>query len=492
MGDIFTKKKPEEPESAELTEGKIKALENSIRIFIDEQEENIKLLFNDKNLKEQKIDYIIDANDKLIKGNRNPLQCNTDYAIQWSIQGNNEINSTKCHLTFFNIGGLLGANGFLYSICQFYYFFSKIPNENRNKTDVIEDIEMCLKLIDEGEISKLNFKWRTNINKEILNNLRLAKDFLLNLFHEKITNELFETSNNKLIQKIMRRCPSFRQNGVSKLFLHIFYFLTCQLSEREREEEYLKEKNAINRYHLPRILLKQINLNFFAENNVFILASDDDTVPLKNFGVAFMGKHIPGLGEFHRARRLIENEIDGFMTNNSNNNNKNLYNFYYNKIKEIKSFFDKNKDNINNINKGMNHNNTYYIDELAKEIESLNLSHLNEGVVDKIEEDILTERTTSYTHSNYLNEANNHENVGSVANCSRIANNYFKSERNIFKEVEENMGACRAYEMKRIIERDLNNNNINYKERISVDTYDQDVSQNNSNDEKEDYLLSPA
>ena len=69
-------------------------------------------------------------------------------------------------------------------------------------------------------------------------------------------------------------------------------------------------------------------MDFFSQYNIFVLASDDNTIPLKNLGVAFTGMYIQGLGEMNRARRLIENEKDGFMTgNNVNNNNKKLYNF---------------------------------------------------------------------------------------------------------------------------------------------------------------------
>ena len=114
-----------EPESPELTEEKIRALENSIKVFIEEQKDNIKSIFNEEDLTEQTIEYVIDGNNEILKeGNANPLKSLKDYSIQWSIKGNNEVNSTKCHLTFFNIGGLLGANGLLYSICEFYYFFS--------------------------------------------------------------------------------------------------------------------------------------------------------------------------------------------------------------------------------------------------------------------------------------------------------------------------------------------------------------------------------
>lgn len=79
--------------------------------------------------------------------------------------------------------------GFYILYAYFIIFFSKIPNENRLNEDIIKDIEKCLKLIDDGIINELNIIWGTNINKEILNDLRMAKDFLINLFHEKITND---------------------------------------------------------------------------------------------------------------------------------------------------------------------------------------------------------------------------------------------------------------------------------------------------------------
>jgi hypothetical protein len=69
-----------------------------------------------------------------------------------SIQGKNKLNITNCDFTLFNIGGFLGSDGFLYSICLFYYYFMKIPSENREKNDVIKDIETCLEHIDNGNI----------------------------------------------------------------------------------------------------------------------------------------------------------------------------------------------------------------------------------------------------------------------------------------------------------------------------------------------------
>ena len=287
---IFSSKKTEAIESPELTNEKILALENSIRNFIEEQKENIESIFNDNDLSEQNIEFMIKENNELIKArNINPLKCLKDYAIQWSIKGNHEINSTKCRLTFFNLGGLLGANGLLYSICEFYYFFSKTPNEYRRQEDIIKDIEKCLKYIDKGNTQELNLIWKANITIEILNDLRMAKDFLLNLFHEKITNDIFETINNNFVSRIMRKCKSFAK-GVSRFFVYIFYFLTLQLSNKKAEEnEYLKKKNAINKFYLQKLLLNHIDFDFFSKYNIFILGSDDNTIPFKNLGVAFTG-----------------------------------------------------------------------------------------------------------------------------------------------------------------------------------------------------------
>ena len=72
-----------------------------------------------------------------------------------------------------------------------------------------------MKLIDEGKINELNIIWRANINREILNDLRMAKDYLINLFHEKVTNDIFDNINDNIVTKIMKKCVSLGK-GVSK------------------------------------------------------------------------------------------------------------------------------------------------------------------------------------------------------------------------------------------------------------------------------------
>lgn len=38
------------------------------------------------------------------------------------------------------------------------------------------------------EIYELNIKWNVDLNENYLNNLKSAKEFLINLFHEKLTD----------------------------------------------------------------------------------------------------------------------------------------------------------------------------------------------------------------------------------------------------------------------------------------------------------------
>ena len=480
---IFCSKREERIESPEITKEKILTLENNIKVFIEEQKENIEAIFNDNDLIEQNVDYMIEGNNEIIKEkNKNPLTCLKDYAIQWSIKGNNKMNTTKCHLTFFNLGGLLGANGLLYSICEFYYFFSKIPSENRNEEFIIKDIEKCLKLIDNGNTQELNLIWRANITKEILNDLRMAKDFLVNLFHEKITNDIFETINNNFVSKIMRKCKSFAK-GVSRFFVYIFYFLTLELSNYKRAEEnkneYLKKKNAINKFHLQKLLLNHIDFNFFSKYNIFILASDDNTIPFKNLGVAFTGYYFEGLGEMYRARRLIQNEKDGFMTgNNINNNNKNLYNFYYQKVKDIKWFFERNKNNIYFIKRSMNINNQYYLNKLVEEIDKVNEGNLGQGSIDVLEAvaDISTQSTNQYTHSVYIDEERIRENDMSINNV--------RDEGRLYNRIEEEMDGNRASEARRILS-NLNNNNNNEEEWFADEVRDNVIAPNYEEENQE-------
>lgn len=388
MGQL-QKKNENKEENIQLTPEKIGGLENEIKKLINNQRQNIFHIFNKNDYKPKNIGYSIDANDKILK-NEN-LDSPHDYVIQWSIEGDNDINNTNCHLTFFNIGALLGGEGILYSICLFYYYFMKIPCENRKAEEIKKDIEKCLNYIDNGNIYDLNLIWKVNLNDGLLSNLRTAKDFLINLFQEKITNDLFEKLNDTLLHKIFKFFNSIKK-GVSTFFPLIWYFFSGKLETKRKEEaDYLKRKNKINKNHLPKLIVDKINIDFFANNNIFILATDDNTTPLVNYGIAFMGDYIEGLGEKHRARKLIEGITDGFITGNQEN--KKVYDFYYQKIYDIKLFFYRNQDKIDKINRGIDID--ISIQGISKELNYLNDKYLKEGILENNSSRISTRETIS-------------------------------------------------------------------------------------------------
>ena len=356
-----------------ITKEKIDNLERAVEIFMKEQEKNIISIFNDPKFKVQKnIEYNIDPNNKFQR-NENEITALHDYVIQWFIQGSNYANSTRCNLTLFNIGSLLGANGLLYSISLFYYYFMKIPIDNITEEVIKKDIEDCLKYIDNGDINQLNLKWNVHLNDNQLNNLRLAKDFLVNQFQEKINEDIFQKLNNNIIKRIWQCCKTKFVNFCSI----IFFFLTEKLSENE----YIKTKNRINKYYLIQKILTKIDIETFENNNIFIISTDNNVDSWVNYGATFQGYYLRGLGEMHRARKLILNQIDGFMAGNVNNPNRLLYNFYYSKINDIKLFFTRNNQKIDNIKKGLNI--TINIGEIAEELDYINQKYYNEGLIDE-------------------------------------------------------------------------------------------------------------
>ena len=271
----------------EITPEKISNLETSIKIFMDNQSENIKRFFKEKKYKKQTIEYKIDAlNNNIQTESDDDATFHTDYVIQWTIEGSHFSNTTNCQLTFFNIGGLLGANGFLYQISMFYYYFMKIPINNRTQENIQKDIDDCLKLIDQSNIIKLNARWNVHLNGKYLNNLKAAKDFLMNLFHEHLTDSIFSHINNSIIHRIWKFCKKkFRNFGVI-----LFYGLTKRLTKNE----YIKEKNKINRDYLIKKIFENLNLETFSKYNLFIIASDNDIDSWTNYGATFYGYHLIG------------------------------------------------------------------------------------------------------------------------------------------------------------------------------------------------------
>ena len=233
-------------------------------------------------------------------------------------------------------------------------------------------------------------------------------------------------------------------------------------------------------------------MDFFSQYNIFVLASDDNTIPLKNLGVAFTGMYIQGLGEMNRARRLIENEKDGFMTgNNVNNNNKKLYNFYYQKIKDIKWFFERNRDSIYNIKKGIYGKDNYFINQLAKELDLVNESNLHEGVIDVLENsyNISTQRTTQYTQYNNLDGMRENGNEDGIFVNNMMLQRGSK-EYHIYNKLKEEMSENRAAEYLRT-QRNLENNNYNNAHELINSNVEENYAHANQDyvDEKKESLI---
>lgn len=335
----------------------INQLKIKVKDFIRNNEEAIRKKYTNPKNQKQVISYsILDNGIKNVELKELPLE---DYVIQWSISGGNKINTTKVQLTFFNLGSFLGANGFLYSISVFYFYFIQL-NTNRDKKYIREDIINCLKYIDSGDIMNLKKIFKTDIDIETLKIIKSAKIYLINIFKELIDEEIYEIIINQ--NKTYKKIWSFCKNGAKTIVCAIVWALTLSYYNlfRNRNGDSVKSKNKYNRKKILENIITIIskkNNNFFEKNNLFIIAVDDCTQRGKNNGGTFFGDYMEGLGEnLGMAKRLIENDLkkkktDGFTT--TINEEKNLYNFYNDKINEIKNFFQKNERTINNINNGI-------------------------------------------------------------------------------------------------------------------------------------------
>ncbi len=124
--------------------------------------------------------------------------------------------------------------------------------------------------------------------------------------------------SNNILNKIQKVSKSLKK-GVCRFFSCIYYFLIKLISEdkynnivnnKKNKENYIKEKIRINKDYIDNEILKNLNLEFFSQNNIFILASDDNTTPYINYGATYTGDYIKGLGKEERARKLVENDKD--------------------------------------------------------------------------------------------------------------------------------------------------------------------------------------
>ena len=286
----------------------IKQLEKKIKDFIENNKEAIKKKYIlDPQRQKQPIGYSI-----LDNSIKNEEFSHEDYVIQWSISGGNKINNTKVQLTFFNLGSFLGANGFLYSISVFYFYFIQM-NTNRDKKYIKEDIKNCLKYIDSGDNIRLGNILKTNLDIKTLNILKSAKNHLINIFRELIDEEIYEiiTNQNSSWKKILSQIGKGIKTTVCAIVLAITLSY-CNLF-RNRKCDSVKSKNKVNRKKILKkifTIVFQENNEFFEKNNLFIIAVDDCAERKKNNGGTFLGYYIKGLRENGgMAKRLIKNGL---------------------------------------------------------------------------------------------------------------------------------------------------------------------------------------
>ena len=262
-------------------------------------------------------------------------------------------------------------------------------------------------------------------------------------------------------------------------------FQSSKIKKRDNNEtNYINRKNRINKDYLLTILFNNLNLEFFSEKNIFIIATDDNTSPLKNYGATSMGYYIEGLGENHRARKLIEDIKDGFIVgNNINCDNKRLYNFYFNRTKDIKLIFDRNNREIDIIKKGINKEITEeVIKKISKDIDYINERYLYEGSIDNEIKNAETERETVNVSINENKDILNVRNSNILTTIGvKMGKNREIEARLILKSLKEQNLYTENYAEtlkenlieKESTENDINTNNFNNNENVLVENEEQ-------------------
>ena len=413
-------------EKPEKTKEEIKELENNI---IKQYFQNV----DDKVC----IDYTFVGN-KVKKNYTNDLLNLTDYVINWTIEGTNTLNKTYCKIMIFNLGGFLGADGVMYSLCLFYYCFLNIPVDNKTENEIKINIDECLKSIDKGNIGKLKSIMKINLDEEILNNLRICKYILSTLFNDEINDFIYERINNTIMKKII----SFFTKGIPKFCTCLLYWLDVHIHKTNINSvsEYLKKKNKINKDIIISNIFYNLNIDFFQKNNLFIIASDANIIKTKNFGGTFFGYPLEDLGE--KAKKLIESDVNvegGFLL--SIKEQKKLFRFYLDRIRDLQDFFSKNKSVIDNINKGLDIETNLNI--IVKEVHNFKKKYENESMI-----------TTTPLSNKNLNDNLNCDKIENITNKSKENNHCIKNKKN--KEKKEMMR-----QIENILTEDNSNININ-------------------------------
>ena len=326
----------------------IEMLEKNIERFCNDNQNKIKNIFDCGFNSEENIRFSISENGEIEKDDANDsFALLKDYVISFSIPG--KMNPSKCALTFFNLGSFFGANGFLYSICLFYSYFSKIYNKYNDDEEIKQKINECLNAINNNDIHKLNIIWDSNINEDNLKSLRKGKDFLTNTFYIS-ENELKQEFISSINSNFWGKWKNFKYN-LKKIGYWIALVFTTFFSKRnynKQKQEYVKFKNIINRKKILEKIVKCLqDTSFFKNYNLFIIAMDENQVSEDNCFSTFMGYYCPGLGKNHLARKLKYQVDDGF------NSDEKVYNYYCQIIYNIRYFFVNYKDKIININENI-------------------------------------------------------------------------------------------------------------------------------------------
>ena len=353
MGKLFSTQKFEK---AEKSPDQIKELEDYLKKYIEEHEEEIKNFFDGNNSTSKIYKYktkIQNSQMEFTEEKHEPR----DYSIKMIF----DVEELPLHLELYNIGGLLSKNGILYRIIMFYSFCCSINmEEGMDEKEKKLRINQCLKAIDDNDIKFLESVSELKICKILFNLIKSGYNIIKSWFpgaYESIVDTILGRIKSYLLKTLSKFL--FTNIGlVSGVVLLIFGIIVSiptvfyAKSEQKEINKYIKEKNRIN----LDIILEKIRaifmveeaevLDFFRNNNIYALAYDINKNYFKNAGAAFFAHNIKGMGK--KARQLKKDSKTGFDTENYIDESQ-IYECYEKNILEIMNFFKDTKDNFKRI-----------------------------------------------------------------------------------------------------------------------------------------------
>ena len=353
MGKLFSIEKFEE---AEKSQEQIKELENYLKNYIEEHEEEIKNFFDGNNSTSKIYKYNSKIQNSPIKITEEKYEPK-DYSIKMIFDD----EKLPLHLELYNIGGLLSKNGILYRIIMFYSFCCTINiEEGMDEKEKAIRISQCLKAIDDDDIKFLESVSELKMNKVLFNLIKSGYNIIRNWFpgaYESIVDTILGRIKSYLLKSI----SSFLLtnigivSGLALTILGIIVFIPTAIyakSGQKKINEYIKEKNKINLdiilEKIRTIFMKEEDkvLDFFRNNNIYAFAYDVNKNYYKNAGAAFFALNIEGMGK--KARKLKKDSKVGFDTENYIDESQ-IYEYYEKNILEIMNYFKETKDNFKRI-----------------------------------------------------------------------------------------------------------------------------------------------